>query len=164
MDDLYILGQVPHSSQDLQVIPFAPNPLVIIANRNHPLSGKKVSLERIAKEPFIMREEGSGLRKAVMNLFQSKGLEINERMIMESNESIKHCVVGELGIACVSKYALSLFERADSTIVQLDVEGFPINKHWNIAYRQGKELSLIAQDFLRFLTEKGQDYLQLEQK
>ena len=163
LDDLYILGQVPKSHLDLKVIPFAPNPLVMIANRNHPLVGQHVSLERISQEPFIMREEGSGMRKAVRSLFKSKGLEIKERLIMETNESIKHCVVGDLGVACVSKHALTLNAAADySPIVELDVEGFPIHKHWNIVHRQGKELSIIAQDFLKFLTHKGQEFVKLD--
>lgn len=162
LDDLYILGQVPHSNLDLKVIPFAPNPLVMIANRHHPLVGKRVTLERIAEEPFIMREEGSGMRKAVQSLFASRNLKINERLIMETNESIKHCVVGDLGVACVSKHALTLNENGTSPIVELDVEGFPIHKQWNIVYRQGKELSIIAQDFLHFLTHKGQEFVKLD--
>ncbi|MDX1795686.1 MAG: LysR substrate-binding domain-containing protein, partial [Hydrogenovibrio sp.] len=85
MDDLYILGQVPPSNLELEVIPFAPNPLVVIANRNNPLAGKKVTLNRLSKEPFIMREEGSGIRQALEKMFAEKGLKINERLTMRSN-------------------------------------------------------------------------------
>lgn len=160
MDDIYIVGQIPNSNYALDIHPFVPNPLVMIANRNHPLVGKKVSLKRLAKEPFIMREEGSGIRMAVEQLFQEQGLTVNERLTLATNEAIKHCVVGELGVACVSKHALYL-EQKEGPIVELEVEGFPIEKEWNIVFPAGKELSLLAREFLAFLKEKGTDYIQL---
>jgi DNA-binding transcriptional LysR family regulator len=154
LDDLYILGQVPPTHLDLEVIPFAPNPLVIIANKDHELVGKKVTLKRLAKEPFIMREAGSGIRLTIEELFDEKGLKIKERLALDSNEAIKHCIVGDLGVACVSAHALNL-KYADSQIALLDVEGFPIKKQWNIVYPAGKELSILAQEFLAFLQEEG---------
>lgn len=161
MDDIYILGQIPPSNLELEIIPFVPNPLVMIANRNHPLAGKKVTLKRLAKEPFIMREQGSGIRQAVESLFAEKGLTVNERLTMTTNEAIKHCVVGELGVACVSKHALYLEQSSEGPIVELDVEGFPVEKQWNIVYPAGKELSLLAKEFLKFLQEKGMDFVHL---
>jgi len=160
MDDIYILGQIPPSNLELEVIPFAPNPLVMIANRNHPLVGKKVTLKRLAKEPFIMREYGSGIRQTVEKLFSEKGLTVNERLTMTTNEALKHCVLGELGVACVSKHDLYL-EQSTGPIVELDVEGFPVEKQWNIVYPAGKELSLLAKEFLKFLQEKGTEYVHL---
>ncbi len=160
LDDLYILGQIPSSNLDIEVVPFTPNPLVIIANRNHPLVGKKVSLERLAEEPFIMREEGSGIRSAVENAFEAKGLTVKERLVMSTNEAIKHCVVGDLGVACVSRHTLYL-ERDRGPIVELDVEGFPIQKSWNIVYPAGKELSVIAEEFFEFLKEKGTEFIKI---
>ena len=160
LDDLYILGQIPPSHTDLNITPFTSNPLVIIANREHELVGKKVSLERLAVEPFIMREEGSGIRSAVQAAYASKGLEVNERLTMTTNEAIKHCVVGNLGIACVSKHTLYL-EDKNGPIVELDVEEFPIQKEWNIVYPAGKELSVIAKEFYHFLTERGSNFIRI---
>ena len=37
MDDPYILGRIPPNHLDLEIIPFAPNLLVVIANGNHEL-------------------------------------------------------------------------------------------------------------------------------
>lgn len=161
LDDLYILGQVPDLDMDLEAIPFAPNPLVIIAHANHELAGKKVTLKRLAKEPFIMREKGSGIRTAVEETFAKKGLTVNERMMLETNEAIKHCVMGELGVACVSEHALEL-HTPNAHLTKLDVEGFPIHRQWNIVYPKSKSLSLLAEEFLAFLQEEGEQYLALD--
>ncbi|MEA3405419.1 MAG: LysR substrate-binding domain-containing protein [Pseudomonadota bacterium] len=160
LDDLYILGQIPSTSYELTVVPFTSNKLVIISNRDHELVGQKVSLERLAEEPFIMREEGSGIRSAVENAFASKKLTVNERLTMHTNEAIKHCVVGGLGMACVSEHTLYL-EDKNGPLVELDVEGFPIKKSWNIVFPSGKELSLIANEFLEFLKERDKEYTKL---
>jgi len=107
-----------------------------------------------------MREEGSGIRTAVMDAFSKKGLEVNERLTMQTNEAIKHCVVGDLGVACVSEHTLYL-EDKNGPLVELDVEGFPIKKSWNIVYPSGKELSLIANEFLDFLKAREDEYINL---
>ncbi|BCN94364.1 LysR family transcriptional regulator [Thiomicrorhabdus immobilis] len=160
MDDLYILGQIPPSDMELNVIPFSPNPLVIIAHKEHPLVGQKVSLKRLAKEPFLMREEGSGIRLAVEKRFANQDLKVNQRLVLDSNEAIKQCVNAELGVACVSKHALQLHSN-DSPFAILDVEGFPIEKQWNIVYPKNKQLSVIANEFLSFLLDKGMDFIKL---
>jgi len=160
LDDLYILGQIPSTSYDLTVVPFTSNKLVIISNRDHELAGQKVSLQRLAEEPFIMREEGSGIRSAVQDLFNKQGLDIQERMTLETNEAIKHCVSADLGIAVVSRHSLYLGGDFGS-IKEIDVEGFPIHKQWHIVYPKGKELSLIAKSFLDFLQEMGPAFINI---
>ena len=161
LDDIYIMGQTPPSSLELNVIPFAPNPLVFIAPRGHALVGKKnISLKRVAKEPILMREAGSGIRMAVEERFAEQGLPINERMTLESNEAIKHAVVGDLGISVVSQHALFL-ESEGGPLAVLDVEGFPLQKEWNIVYPKTKSLSIVAQAFLNFLQDKGARYIHL---
>jgi len=159
LDDLYILGQVPPNDFDLKVIPFAPNPLIIVAHKDHELAGhKNITLKRLAKEHFLMREDGSGIRSALEDLFKEQGLKINERLTLENNEAIKHCVAGDLGVACISEHSLSL-DHSSLPIVKLDVEGFPIHKQWNIVYPAGKELSILAKEFLGYLQEQGAQYI-----
>ena len=71
-DDLYILGQVPDAVDAVAEV-FLDNQLVVMASADHPLScEKKISIERICDELFIMREPGSGTRMATERFFQSK--------------------------------------------------------------------------------------------
>jgi len=152
-DDLYIMGQAPAGELEVESHLFAPNPLVVMAPRSHPLVGKKnIPMEEIAKEPFIIREPGSGIRDATFKAFDTKKLRPNVRMELGSNEAIKHAVVGGLGLSVLSLHTLSL-EGPDGPVAILDVEGFPILRNWFIVYPKGKELSLVAQTFLDFAVE-----------
>lgn len=149
-DDLYIMGQAPGEAMDIISYPFAPNPLVVLAPRDHPLHDQKdIPLSRIAEEPLILREPGSGIRDATLRQFESEGLTPKVRMELGSNEAIKHAVVGGLGVAVLSLHTLSL-EGPDGPVGLLDVKGFPIMRQWHLVYPKGKELSLVADAFLEF--------------
>jgi len=153
VDDLYIMGQVPEGELEFQSYSFAPNPLVMLAPREHPLVGRRnISLEEVAKEMFIVREPGSGMRDATFRAFDAKGLQPSVKMELGSNEAIKHAIVGGLGLSVMSLHTL-LLEGLDGPVANLDVEGFPIMRRWYMVYPKGKELSLVARTFLDFAIE-----------
>ena len=151
-DDLYIMGQAPDQFE-VEAFPIAPNPLAVVAPRDHPLVGKKnIPLARIADEPFILREPGSGVRDATLRAFDELSLRPKVRMELGSNEAIKHAIVGGLGISVQSLHTLTL-EGPDGPVTILDVKGFPIMREWYLVYPKGKELSLVTQAFLDFALE-----------
>jgi DNA-binding transcriptional LysR family regulator len=152
-DDLYIMGQTPDDQIEVEAIPFAPNPLVVMAPRNRPLVGKKnVPLSEIIDEPFILREPGSGIRDATLKVFDQLGRRPQVRMELGSNEAIKHAIVGGLGLSVQSLHTLTL-EGPDGPVAILDIQGFPIMREWYLVYPKGKELSLVAQAFLDYALE-----------
>jgi DNA-binding transcriptional LysR family regulator len=155
-DDLYILSQPP-DDMDVSIHPFLENPLVVIAWRDHPLvNEKKIPLKRIAEEPFIMREPGSGTRHAVQQLFDDHGLDLQVKLDLGSNEAIKQAIAGGLGISVLSVHTLAL-EGTNSQLAVLDVESFPIQRYWYVIYPSGKQLSLIAQTFFDYLLTEGKE-------
>ncbi len=159
-DDLYFTGRPPQDP-DLELRPVLPNPLVVVASSDHPLtrSPKIISLECIAKEPFIMREEGSGTRSMVEQFFSENRLDLNVIMAMSSNEAIKQGIVGGLGISALSLHTLSL-AAAGSPLTCLNVEGFPIQRRWYAVYPKRKQLSITAQTFLSFLLNEGRQIVE----
>ncbi len=155
-DDLYILGQPPQEIE-VEAYPLVPNPLVVMASRNHPLAGVAgIPLKRLIEEPFILREPGSGTRDALLRLLVEKGLKPPVvRMEFASNGSIKQAIVAELGISVLSLHSLAL-EGTSGPIAVLDVQDFPIRRHWYLAHPKGRKLSLVAQAFLDFVQQEGQ--------
>lgn len=152
-DDLYILGETHGDRAAVEAVPFAPNPLVVMAPRDHPLVGEKtIPLARIAAEPFILREPGSGIRDAALRVFEQHGIRPLVRMELGSNEAIKHAIVGGLGLSVLSLHTLTL-EGTEGPVALLDVEGFPIVRQWYLVYPKARELSLVAQAFLAFAME-----------
>ncbi|MBD0303671.1 MAG: LysR family transcriptional regulator, partial [Tolypothrix sp. T3-bin4] len=97
LDDLYVISQVPENL-DVNFQPFLDNPLVVFASVNHPLAKEKnIPIERLANEPFIMREPGSGTRRAVQSLFDEHDIKVKVKLELGSNEAIKQAIAGGLG-------------------------------------------------------------------
>lgn len=149
-DDLTILG-IPPENMDVVATPIADNPLVVMARHDHPLAGRKnIPLERIAEEPFILRENGSGTRLATERHFAEHGLSLRVRMELGSNEAIKQTIAGGLGVSVLSLHTLAL-EGTTGLLQPLDVAGFPLMRRWYVAHPGGKHLSVVAEAFLKHL-------------
>ena len=141
--DLAIMGQVP-DGLDLEATRFMDNPLVVIALPSHPLVRKKrISLRDLASEPFLVRESGSGTRGAMERFFDDSGLELRTSMEMSCNDAIKLAVHAGLGLGILSLQTIEQ-ELALKRLAVLDVEGFPILRHWYVVHRVDKRLSPAA--------------------
>ncbi len=152
--DLVLMGQPP---EELDVVAeaFMENPLIIIANPQHKLCGKKnIPLSAMASEVFVMREPGSGTRTAMKRVFRQYEVEPKFGVQLSSNETVKQSVEAGLGLAVVSAHTVDL-ELNAGRLVSLDVEHFPIMRKWFVAYRRGKKLSATAQIFLDFVLSEG---------
>jgi LysR family transcriptional regulator, low CO2-responsive transcriptional regulator len=158
LDDLYIPSQIP-DNQDVHTYAFLDNPLVVLASRNHPLAKEPyILLKELNGQSFIMREPGSGTRQAVEKLFGEHEISINVRLELGSNEAIKQAVAGGLGISVLSKHCLAL-EGEAGQIAVLNVEGFPIERQWQVVFPKGKQLSIVARTFYDYLKLSGKKVL-----
>jgi DNA-binding transcriptional LysR family regulator len=153
--DLAIMGRPPEESE-LVAHPFMENPLVVIAAPGHALANEAaIPLARLAREPFITRESGSGTRMAAERVFAAEGLTRETVMEMSTNEAIKQAVQAGLGLGIVSIHTLEM-ELTLKRLVVLDVTGFPLVRHWYAVHRQGKRFSAVAQAFLDFVMTEGE--------
>ncbi|MGB9628972.1 MAG: selenium metabolism-associated LysR family transcriptional regulator, partial [Thermodesulfobacteriota bacterium] len=90
---------------------FERDEIIVIASLDpsHPHK-KKMNLEALTKEPWIIREEGSGTQMAVEKALRKRGLSLkqfNVVMEMGSTSSVKEGVKAGLGMAFVSKKAVT---------------------------------------------------------
>ncbi|MBA3032965.1 MAG: LysR family transcriptional regulator [Gammaproteobacteria bacterium] len=148
-DDLTILG-TPPEGMDVVATPIADNPLIVLARHDHPLAASRsIPLSRVAEEPFVLREKGSGTRLATERHFAEHGFKLKVRMELGSNEAIKQAIAGGLGVSVLSSHAIAL--EGSGVLQPLDVKGFPLMRQWYVAYPKGKHLSAVAESFLEHL-------------
>lgn len=143
--DLAIAG--PHPQPGLAMEPFMDDELVVIAAPGHRLAGRRaVALEELAREPMMVREPGSGTRAAVERLFADRQLPLYRAMELSRNGAIKQVVKEGLGVAVISRAALSL-ELETEVLCLLDVECFPVVRAWHIITMPDFALSPAAATF-----------------
>lgn len=151
-DDLCIMS-LPPEANEVSREAFLPNPLVVVAPAGHALAGQaSIPPAALAGERFILREPGSGTRRACERHFAALGWQPTVRMALGSNEAIKHSVAAGLGLAVLSRHTLHADPVVDGLAI-LDVAGFPIHANWYIVHPRGKRLSPIAAEFLKHLRE-----------
>jgi DNA-binding transcriptional LysR family regulator len=157
--DMVIMGNPP-KGHNLTSVPLLENPLVVVACPEHDLANKKqVSLTELAKQEFVIREQGSGTRSAVERFFIEHQLHFKTKMDMSNNRAIKHAAEEDLGLAIVSMHTLELELKA-KTLKIVNVEGFPIYRHWYLVQREGKRLSPIATAFKEYIMQEADEIIE----
>ena len=152
--DLAIMGQPPEGA-DIVAESFMENPLVVIAPPGHPLSKtRRISEKKLAQEIFLVREPGSGTRSAMERFFDEHQIKLNKGMETDTNEAIKQAVQAGMGLGIMSLHTAEL-ELETRRLIVLDVQGFPIVRHWHVVHRENKRLSGVAQAFKEFLLKEA---------
>ena len=156
--DLAIMGQPP-DGLDISAESFLENPLVVIAPPGHPLAKlKRVKFTRLAEETFLSREQGSGTRSAMERVFEQHKIQPHISMEMETNEAIKQAVQAGMGLGILSLHSIDL-ELETGRLAMLNVEHFPLLRHWFVAHRSNKRLSSAALAFKDFLLVEAKNII-----
>lgn len=156
--DFAIMGRPPKQF-DVERAEIGPHPHILIAPPDHELAGRKrLKPQSLVSEAFLLREVGSGTRALTEDLLLKAGAPLNRGMEMGSNETIKQAVMAGLGIALISAHTVSI-ELEEKRLVLLDVEGFPIERNWQVIRRSQKRLMPAGRALWDFMIVNGQDFL-----
>jgi DNA-binding transcriptional LysR family regulator len=132
--------------------------IIVVGPSDHPLTRKKrVNVDELLKEPWIIREEGSGTRIALEKALRRKGKSLKQFNVvieMGSTSSVKEGVKAKLGLAFISGRATE-GEVRQGAFSRIDVEGLePISRQIYIVSHRRRTLSPMGMEFLRFLRGK----------
>jgi len=150
IDVAIIAKAIDHAG--VNFFPFSREEMALIVAPDHPLAGKKeVSFKDLAKEPFIMKENGSGTRKLVEELFARAKCEPNILMETSNTEFIKQLVNRGEGVSFLVKEAVAA-ELKNKDLIAVPLKGHKILLDVSIAYLKGQVLSPPARAFVDTLT------------
>lgn len=150
--DVAILSP-PVKDPELECLPFMDDELVLVVPAGHRLAGQdSVTLADFAGELFLMREPASDTRQKVEDAARRAGVRLQVAMELGSNGAIKHAVEAGLGVAVLSRHAVTL-ERSSGDLVVVDVAGFPIRRPWCVAHLRRRRQAAQVGAFVAFLRE-----------
>lgn len=156
--DLAVMGRAP-GELEARAEAFGVHPLGIVAPAGHRLVPlEEVMPERLASEPFIIRESGSGARLAMEAFFREAHIRPPVLMQMSSNETIKQAVIAGMGLAFLSLHTV-VSEIEQGSLRPLRVAGLPIPRNWHVVHRRVRTLSPAAEALRYFLIEHGAGFL-----
>lgn len=148
--ELGIVGYQPEQ-QGIAAYPLRRDELVLVVTPGL-LNGKPAptSLQQLKNLPWIMRERGSGTRRALEGVLKSSGISIGELKValwVESTEAALQCARAGLGVSVVSRLAAEpMLDRGDLVIVNALPQ--VLERSFYLILRQGRELLPAANLFI----------------
>ena len=118
-------------------------------------SRRNIEINTLKENPMIIREIGSGHRRALEEALVKRGLDLNDFNIaleVGSTEAVKNAVRSGIGYSFLSKYALESGEKHG--LVWTKVEDFYIERGFYLLTRRNKPLTAIADECYRYLASQ----------
>lgn len=126
--------------------------LECVVSCDHPGWNQNIDLNTLKEYPVIIRETGSGHRRAFEEALAERGLDLQDFNIaleVGSTEAVKNAVRAGLGYSFLSKHALEFCEKQG--LVWTNVKDLYIERGFYLLTRRNKPLTLIADECYRFL-------------
>jgi len=154
LTDLAVMVRPPVNADTVNEA-FAPHPYVIVAAPTHALArSRRIAVSRLAREPFVVREQGSDTWRSMQDAFGTHMAQLNIAMEIKSTETIKQAVMAGMGVSFLSAHTVGR-ELQAGLLTALDVSGFPLMLNWYVVHRKNKRLPPVAQAFKAFLLAEG---------
>lgn len=140
----------------LACIPFYEDELVVITPvTEHFLALQKneVPLEELFKEPMILREKGSGTKKAADQFLEKQGISKDSLKVaayMNDPEAIKNSVAAGLGISIVSKKAAENMIR-EKRLLAFEFSRYTSGRKFYIIHRKDDVLKPFISTFINYI-------------
>ncbi len=157
--DVAIMGRPP-AAMEAETRILGDHPHVIIAPPGHRLMRRRtLTPADLSREPFLVRERGSGTRSLMERVFEEAGV-TQPPIAMEigSNETIKQAVMAGLGLSFISAHTVAA-EVADGRLTVLDVQGLPAVRQWLVVRAKDKRLLPAGLALQGFLAKEGARFL-----
>ena len=142
--------------------PVIVDELSIIIPPFHQWAKKKVvSILEITKEPFIIREEGSGTRQMIEKYLLSHGINVSDMriaLVIGGTESIKAAVESGMGISIVSKWAARK-EVKYGTLKMINIKEEKMLRNFSLITQKNAVLSHAVDEFLSYIKTYSYDKL-----
>ena len=133
---------------DIEVQPWIADELVVFSGPSHRLAGqRKVPLEQLLQEEWILREKGSGTRETFDRAFHSHHSKLKIRLELEHTEAIKRAVESGLGIGCISRLALKDAFRRGS-LVPISTPNLDLSRFFYFLWHKQKYQTTGIREFL----------------
>lgn len=134
--------------------------MVLVIPGHHRWSRRqRIKLAELIKEPFIIREEGSGTLKSIEQALDKKKLavtDLNVVAVMGSTEAVRQAIMSNAGVSILSTIAVAEACRS-GRLKTLKIEGLQLNRSFYLTTHRQRSLSPLSRAFIEFLKRTVHD-------
>lgn len=154
-----------HDNEDVEVVDFADDTVMIVACADHPLSKVNRSdvasiVEQLSQETWIVREPGSGTREVTESTLSKYNIRPSNLMEFGSLQVIKESVEAGLGVTVLSKWVIRK-ELALGTLTPIEVGEEPTRRNFSVVLKKSDFRTKSTQLFADFLRDQAAAFMNL---
>jgi DNA-binding transcriptional LysR family regulator len=155
------LGIVGAKAQEVQLVQkkIIDDQMFLIVPRRHKWATKRhVVMGELIREPFIMRERGSGTRKSIELVLDKSGHSLGTLNVvaeMGSTEAVRQGIKAGVGVSILSECAVSE-ELATGSLKKVKIKGLFFKRAFYLTFHKHRTQSPLCRTFIEFLHRKSQ--------
>jgi len=155
--DIALIEGIAHS-QNICSTPYLEDRLTIIC----PISSlwksnQVIPIKEFVKQPFLLREKGSGTREVFDSVLSQAGYSITPLWEAVSTTALINAVINGLGIAVLPQ-RMVLSAVNEGRVKAVKVDGLDFRRSFKIIYHKDKFLTASAKAFIELVSNYELDY------
>ncbi|UZS00154.1 LysR family transcriptional regulator [Chondrinema litorale] len=150
--DFSLVSIIPEQL-DINNLQLLQNKLYLIGSTDLKHRKDKSKIKIFEEYPLIYREPGSATRNAMEEFIKGKNLPTYKKIELTSNEAVKQAVIAGLGYSIMPLIGIKN-ELKNGEIEIIPFQGLPIVTHWNLVWLKPKNLSPVAQAFIKYIKQE----------
>ncbi|MBX3597838.1 MAG: LysR family transcriptional regulator [Rhizobiaceae bacterium] len=116
--DIGVLGEIPQG-REFDILKLNSSPVIAFVMKDHELARhKKMTLEKLAAHPLVMRERGSKTRYKLETLATMRNVELKPTIEAEGREAVREIVASGAGVGFVSRAEFG----SDARLVPIEID------------------------------------------
>jgi DNA-binding transcriptional LysR family regulator len=150
--DLGMVGDHPQPpSDELEIIDYLVDEIALVAAPTHPVAqAQSLTLQQVAEQGLIVREEGSATRNTAERYFAQMGVTPYIALSLGSNQAVKQAAVAGGGVGIISRLGVAAEVKAGMLVI-LNVEGWDCRRSLSLVRPKDRYLSPAQRAFIQFL-------------
>jgi DNA-binding transcriptional LysR family regulator len=156
--DIGVIGS-PGLTPDVQGLPVMRDELVLIGTERFVgPKGQGLKAQDLPSVPWVLREKGSGTRRAMEDGLQSIGLTVQHldvAIVVTSTQSMLSCVRAGMGVSVTSRLAFSESLERQSDVFPASIPEMRLDRTFHAVYHARRQMFPVARAFLDLLLDRS---------
>jgi len=150
------LGIVGAKAKEVQLVQkkIIDDQMFLITPRRHRWATKRyVVMGELIREPFIMREPGSGTRKSIELVLDKSGHSLDALNVvaeMGSTEAVRQGIKAGVGVSILSECAVAE-DLTTGSLNKVKIKGLSFKRAFYLTFHRHRTQSPLCRTFIRFL-------------
>ncbi len=148
-----LVGSRPNDRRLLSEELFSDELVLAVPPEHRWAKKRRVQLEQLAEEPFILRPRGSGTRMATARILEENGFDLSKLSVvaeMDTTEAVRQAIKVGIGASILSRQAVA-DDVSHGSLVLVEIDGVRFARPLFIIQRKGRGVSPLCSAFLDYL-------------